>query len=400
MVIKKYLKAMPVLAFLLLTAACSSEDNEIIETPQPEQARIVPFTANVSSGSMTRATLDGYNNYKFQETDKLYIWTSDGKVYGELSWVSGKAGVNYDGSFSGNLTVEAGGSLVNGTTQLNAVIKSNNDQILGTLAQFKSRGFVPAYTTAIATSNEEAVQMFSFFKTSAYYFEDGTSFDFNGAQKSTFISFDITLEDGTDAGDVVSVTINNGGSAVRTGSVTTTASGTSDNPVIHAKFVAGFPSGTMLSSASVKVGVGSNISFGASQTLDANKIYNVTKTYTRYKITASATIPTTIANALHISENQSMTTSNKPMNYTTTLQDMLDAMGTEAAMIKTMVSGCTRTSPASDWSVDYSDLEETPKNYQFEVVGEGETVFNMSVTYGVTVNVPITINVEKMTPAD
>lgn len=400
MVIKKYLKAMPVLAFLLLTAACSSEDNEIIETPQPEQARIVPFTANVSSGSMTRATLDGYNNYKFQETDKLYIWTSDGKVYGELSWVSGKAGVNYDGSFSGNLTVEAGGSLVNGTTQLNAVIKSNNDQILGTLTQFKSRGFVPAYTTAIATSNEEAVQMFSFFKTSAYYFEDGTSFDFNGAQKSTFISFDITLEDGTDAGDVVSVTINNGGSAVRTGSVTTTASGTSDNPVIHAKFVAGFPSGTTLSSASVKVGVGGNISFGASQTLDANKIYNVTKTYTRYKITATGTLSVTSPISINVPINKKKI--NLGLPYNTTLGEILgDKIDALTAFEKISGDITFGTFDSSSWGDTTVSIENNGETAVIKISGSATVdyspMYNGSVSFS---DSNITLTVSKMTPAD
>ena len=390
---------MPVVAALLLTASCSSEDNEIVEAPLSAQTRTVPFTVTVNSGSQTRATVDNWTNkYMFETTDKLWVWNDDGKIYGELEWQDGKYGYTYDGTFSGNLTVEAGATLEASTT-LYATIKSSSDEILGAnLAAFKANNFLPDYTSATtyASSNAEAVQKFSFFKATSTY--GAKSFNFSDTQNSTFLSFDITLEDGTDDNTNVSVYIYNGISdLVRTGSVTTEADGSGN---VHAKFVAGFPSGTTLSSASVKVGTSDNISFGASQTLAANKIYNVTRTYTRYKITASATIPTTIANTLHISENQSMTTSNKPMNYTTTLQDMLDAMGTEAAMIKTMVSGCTRTSPASDWSVDYSDLGGTPKNYQFEVVGVGETVFNMSVTYGVTVNVPITINVEKMTPAD
>ena len=273
---KKYMKALPAVAALLLTAACSSEDIETIDTPQPAKERIIHFAANVDNGAGTRATLNG-SGYTMQEGDKLYVWGTN--ISGELTMT------NYYGTsadFAGDLTYTGDKPEV---IDLHAVVKGVNDQVLGTLDEFKARGYVPSYTNGIASDKTDAVEKCSFL-TSTHYNCDlsvaNPSCIFGPSQESAFISFDITLEDGTAANEDITVTVNNGGSAVCSGNVKTVDEG----GAIKAQFTAAFPGGTQLSGATVKLGSRAQIDFGGSRTLDANKNYTVTKTY-RYKMSIS-----------------------------------------------------------------------------------------------------------------
>lgn len=361
--IKRYLMVLPAVAVMLF-AACTNDNNEIVEELQPAQPRIVPFEATVSTGNQTRATLDYFNSYVFETGDKLYVWGD--KISGELT-LEGTGGSNF-GTFKGSLTMEAGCA---SNPTLYAVVKSTKDEILGTLAEFKARGYEPSYTATIASSDAEAIQKYSYLKAESDY--ETKSFDFGNKQNSALLSFEVTLEDGTAAEAPVNVSIKNGGSVVRSGSVTTV----NDGGVIKAKFTAGFPtgaSGTTLSSATIKLDDRTEIPFGGTKTLEADKIYQVIKTYTRYTITASA-----------MSKSQS--SSNKAMGYTTTLQTLLANMGLSA--YAGMVSSCTKTSGTS---INLTDLGGTPHDFQFELVGEGESTFSMNGM------LTITISVAKMTP--
>ena len=367
---KKYMKALPAVAALLLTAACSSEDIETIDTPQPAKERIIHFAANVDNSTGTRATLNG-SGYTMQEGDKLYVWGTN--ISGELTMT------NYYGTsadFAGDLTYTGDKPEV---IDLHAVVKGVNDQVLGTLDEFKARGYVPSYTNGIASDKTDAVEKCSFL-TSTHYNCDlsvaNPSCIFGPSQESAFISFDITLEDGTAANEDITVTVNNGGSAVCSGNVKTVDEG----GAIKAQFTAAFPGGTQLSGATVTLGTRDAISFASSNpTLNANRNYTVTKTYTRYIITASAA-------------GQSKPSSGKPMGYETTLQTLLNGMGLSS--YGAIVTGCTKTNGTS---VDVEYIEETnPMDFKFTVVGEGESLFTISTSI---MPVPITINVAKMTPA-
>lgn len=403
MEIKKYLKAMPVMAALLLTASCSNEDNEIVESPQPEQVRTVPITVTASSASLTRATLDDYTQYMFDKDDHLYVWSEDKKVYGELEYNSGYYQDGeytikddpHEATFKGDLTITSGGELTNGTTKLYAVIKSKKDQILGTLEDFKENGFKPDYTLAktFATSNEEAVQMFSFFIADATYSGDNTSFNFNEKQNSAFLSFDVTLEDGASAGDV-SATIKNGEATLQSGTV---AAAADVSGKVHAKFVAGFPSGTELYNATVTVGSRPAINFGstissAKTTLAANKIYRVSKDYNGYKITASASVggnavvtDKPVASGILLSESEP---------YNKTIKDILK--GTAAEQYISSVTSCVYASGDENVSVS----GDAP-NFTFSAKDQGTSTFtvmsgNTPVSLSITVSKLISPNLSDL----
>ena len=367
---KKYMKALPAVAALLLTAACSNDDFETIETPQPAKERIIHFTANVDNGAATRATLS-YDRYYFVSGDKLYVWGEN--ISGELT----TTGSGTSATFTGDLTYTGEGEPKG--IFLNAVVKGVKDQILGTFAEFKANGYNPSYTTGLATDKKDAVEKFSYLLSSNNYCDFSQpkpSCYFEPYQQSAFISFNITLEDGTAEGENITVTVNNGGSAVCSGSVKTVKVG----DAIKAQFTAAFPDETTLSGATVKLGDRDAISFASSNpTLLANHNYSVTKSYTRYIITASAM-------------GQSKPSSGKPMGYETTLQTLLNGMGLSS--YGATVTGCTITNGTS---VDVEYIEETnPMDFKFTVVGEGESLFTISTSI---MPIPITINVAKMTPA-
>ena len=396
------MKSLPIVAALLLAAACNNQDLEIIDEPQSDQVRIIPYTATVGSGIPTRATLYGVGNYVFQTGDRLYVWGEDngGAIDGELTLASGAD--SYEATFTGTLSWSGSSDPSNDPT-LNAVIVSSDedDQIFGSLEQFKGRNHTPAYPATIydvanGDAQAKAVQYFGYFQAQSKYSEG--AFNFKDSQYSAFILFDITLEDGTAADANVSVSISNGGNEILSGPVTTFKD-SYDNDAIKVRFIAGFEGDkTKLNSSTIKLDDRDDISFGSSQTLEANKFYNVTRTYTRYKITASATIPASYGGG-----EKSMSTSNKQMGYQTTLQGILNEMGTAAQAMGVFVQGCTKSSGTS---VDMTDLGGTPHDFQFTVAGEGDSVFTMTVTNPLypnfssdeTITVSVTINVSKMTP--
>ena len=375
MEIRKYMKALPLVAALLLIASCSSEEIEIPEAPQVAKTILIPYEATVSSGSQTRATLDG-NNYNFQSGDKLFVYDDNNKISGELTLTSG-AGTN-EAVFGGTLTYTPNPgdpATPANNLSLRAVLKGENDNLLpSTVEGYKSSG--ADYSNAIGSSLTDAVKKYSHFTAvSNYEYKNFTSL----MQRSTFVSFAITLEDGTAAGENITVTIKNGGSPVCSGSVTTIE----EDSKIKAKFTAALEGYTELNGATVTLGDRDAISFGGSKTLYANYKYSVTKTYKRYTMTATATVPD-IPMINITGGEKTKTIKIKEFPYEKTLAELLSEYDESYAVIANYAT-CVRTSGEN---VSVSDS----KPYTFTVTGTGTSVFNVSI-YGVSF--PVTITVTK-----
>jgi len=362
---KAYLKALPIVAALLLTAACNNQDLVVVDEPQPDQVRIIPYTAIVSSGIPTRVTLNGEDKYEFQTGDQLYVWGEDatGKIDGALQMVSGAG--SYDASFKGNL------SWIGSTTKpadsfvLNAVIVSSNNEIFGSFTNFKGNAYKPKYTASIASSDADAVQAYSHFEAQAYYAGTGSGFYFQGKQKSAFVSFDITLPNDTPTDADVTVKILNGGIEVRSDDVRPVDEG----GVIKAKFTAGFPGGYSLSNVTVTLG-SITINVGGNLTLNANGLYKVSRAYPGHTITVSS------------AGVDDMTIFNLPIGYTTTLKTVLNGLG--LSTIANLLKYCTCSQGTG--GDEYIKMTEiSPGNddhdYQFEVLkAGGSSAFTVSTT--------------------
>ena len=253
----------PILLFaiisLLLNTSCSKDDVTSGESTEPKGS-VIHYSATVSDGSNTRATLDDKKKYIFETGDILRITGTN--ISGDLTLKTG-AGTN-SAIFEGDLTYTVSGT-PDASLELKAVLVSTSNE-MSTLT-YEAATYP---TTAIASTLAEAVQKYSYFKATSTYGAKSFTLD----QQSAFLNFTVTILDGTSTGDPLSIDINNGGTSVRTGTVTTATSGSD----IVAKFVAAFPVGTTMSNASVQLGSKAAIPFGGSTALAANKIYNIKKT--------------------------------------------------------------------------------------------------------------------------
>ena len=263
--------AMSMMTALLLCTACSSDDVTTEKaTPAVPEGKVIHYTATVGEGDETRATLNGDKKYVFQTGDKLVITGEN--ISGDLTLTMGAGTAS--ATFSGNLTYSGDGTPADDLT-LKAVLVSTSNAM--TTLTYASATYPE---TAVASTLAEAVEKYSYFTATSTY---GAK-SFTVSQQTSFLNFTVTFTDGTTSGTSLDIDIKNGGSTVRTGSVTTTTDASSN---VVAQFVAAMPQGTTMSSATVQLGTKSAISFGGTTTLDANKIYNITKTIEAAYITGN-----------------------------------------------------------------------------------------------------------------
>ena len=298
--IKRFFMALPAVATMLLAASCSNQEIENIEATQASQKHSIPFEAVVNSPVQTRGTLNAAGDaYEFQTGDRLFVvgGNANTTITAELTLNPADAGKTTGARFTG--TLDYTGDAPTDETGLSAWLKGVNDQLLPATAAAlaAANGQVTFPATAIAASPAEAVKKYSYFFPMSMVTYGNPSFTLY--QFSSFIDFNIALEDGTAVGDVLPVTITNGGSVVRTGTVTATDDGFGG---VTARFTAAFmgygadqfAASTTLSSATVTLGTKSPISFGGTTELNQNKIYQVRKGYyeagAKYTLTANATV--------------------------------------------------------------------------------------------------------------
>jgi len=253
--------AMSMMTALLLCTACSSDDVTTDKaTAAVPEGKVIHYTATVGEGDETRATLNSEKKYEFQTGDKLVITGTN--ISGDLTLATGAGTAS--ATFSGDLTYTGEGSPAD-NLELKAVLVSSSNAM--TTLTYDAATYPE---TAIASTLAEAVQKYSHFTATSTY---GAK-NFTVSQQTSFLNFTVTFTDGTAANTDFDITIKNGGSTVRTGSVTTAEV---DSKVV-AQFVAAMPKGTTMSSATVQLGTKSAIAFGGTTTLVANKIYNIKKT--------------------------------------------------------------------------------------------------------------------------
>ena len=380
--IKKYMKIVPAVAVLLLTSACN-QNLELVEDAQP---RIIPYTVSAVSDIETRATLDSDNFYQFETGDKLYVWGEN--ISGELTLQTGID--EHEATFSGNLTWTGGGEFPSDDWALNAVLVGPNDMLFGTPEDFfgvvYENDYKPDYTAGLASSYAEAVENFSYLRTESTY--GAKSFNFYNSQRSAFVSFVITLEDGTAGATSLDVSILNSGGVISSGSVMTS----DEEGVITASFIAPVLSATTLDGAKVVLTNNEKdreISFGGTATLWGNTVYNVKKTYTEYKITASG----------------SVTFMGTPIPFTVT-KDNIKRETTLGEIIGDKFSSITALSSSGD-SVEFGELNTTDwKQTTVTVKGTGDASITVSGTAQVSsysldvTNQEVDLTVAKMTPPE
>ena len=270
------------LSTMLLTTACSSEDDLVNNTANTEntinKGYALPVTINVTreGDATTRATYnESTGKLSFSAGDKLFVWSyyggSAGAYAGVLDWVS-------DGTFSGTITTQNPytgtiDALLSGGTPAAAVLLPAG---YGDYGYLSTEGNVGAYydeydedyTKAFVASTTEktakalAVEQFSF-ETGSYTSGTGFALEPNNA----ILNFTIT---GLTASTNVTATIKKGEDVLVSGSVTTDGSG-------NATFAMGIESATEINPLTLTVG-GKEITITSTNTVfDAGKIYNIAR---------------------------------------------------------------------------------------------------------------------------
>ena len=262
---------------LLLLAACVREPLD----PTPSQKGIrIPYSATVTEGVSTRASLDIAEHYIFSAGDRLHVIAREGediKIYGCLTINSG-AGES-TATFTGELTCAEDYLPVDGTPLTATLLSAGSPEGFYTL---ESNGSLtgPTYpANAVASSFQDAVSKYGVFTAEGTY---GAA-TFSLAQQSAFLLFKIRCDKGdVPAGQSVEINFYNAGETapLRSASVTAAAAGSFS----RVSFAMAFPGGsTTLSGAKLDVKWGNEAEdhkeFNdiTNKSLVANNYYNVSR---------------------------------------------------------------------------------------------------------------------------
>ena len=248
---------------VLIMTACSSNDLNSLQGP----ATTIPYTVTVNGGNATtRATVENdHKTLHFAAGDKLYVTGTN--ISGVLVIASGTGTAS--ATFSGNLNYTGSGSPASDLSLTASLVSAQ--QTVGKEVNVNEAGVVTLNypTTAYCADVATAVQQYSDLKGTSTY----GNRTFTLSQQTAFLDFVITLSGTTTSGTSCSAVVSNGGSILCTANVTPA---TENNKVV-AKFVLPVAANTSLSSANVKLGDNSPVSFGEGETLEG-KVYYVKET--------------------------------------------------------------------------------------------------------------------------
>jgi len=264
---------------MLLTTACSNQDDVANTSNITNKGYALPVTVNVTRGDgATRATYnESTRKLEFSTGDKLFVYgsaTAAGSFAGELTWQSG-------GTFSGTIYTQekwtgtpdalftaASGENLTATLlpngyDANSFLSINNNSTPD--IAYDDRVTVSGSYAFVASETAKAtgVEQLSLERTSTY------SSGFALSPGNAILNFTIT---GLEAGAKnVLLKIHHGFDYDVTGSVTPNASGV-------ATFAIGVPVGANIKEMSNNLTVGSsNFTLPSSTTFTAGKIYNITR---------------------------------------------------------------------------------------------------------------------------
>ncbi len=273
---------LPVAAVLLMTACGGDDADDVTPVPSPvtpgtdsHVVNSLPYTVTVKTADVTRTSVDNDDiTLRFESDDMLYVQNADGTVYGSLTLKAGTGETS--ATFAG--TINFTGSKPAASTSLTATLVGS-----GNLLNMVENGKVKAdanitYPGTVCESMSDAVQKYSWISGTGTYGEA----TFALAQKTAFLKFNVTLEDGTTGGDIVPVVIKSGGSTIGTGNVTSTGSqfnalASFILPLKHGSAIAGNAS-MWVGSVGTPEDEGITFGTGSTVTLVGGKVYPVTRT--------------------------------------------------------------------------------------------------------------------------
>ncbi len=273
---KNIFKALAVamlLPAMLLTTACSNDDDAVNNDNTAKNGYPLQVTVNVTregDGGTTRATFDG-SKLNFSSGDMLFVKGSHataGEFAGTLEWKSG-------GTFSGtiytaNTYSSTADALFSSATTVNATLLPNgygsHSYLSTTGSGYSTMLIQPNINNTFATTKALAVEQYS------YEYAGGYSSGFALHPQNAILNFTIT---GLTASTLVTATLTKGDPATITisGSVTTDGYG-------KATFAMALGGGADLNDFSLTVGGNAVTLVSSSTSAAAGKIYNIARSIT------------------------------------------------------------------------------------------------------------------------
>ncbi len=262
---------------MLLTTACSNQDDVANTSNITNKGYALPVTVNVTRGDgATRATFDG-SKLNFGEGDKLFVEGPNnggaGQFAGTLTWQSG-------GTFSGTIYTQnpysgtadalltsagsgAGATLLPNGYQSTGFLSINNNSTPDVAYDDEASSYFNGAFVASETAKATGVEQLSFEQASTY------SSGFALTPRCAILNFTIS---GLEAGEkTVTLNVVKGTDYIVTGSVTPNASGV-------ATFAIGVPVGANIKDMANNLTVGThNFTLPSSTTFAAGKIYNINR---------------------------------------------------------------------------------------------------------------------------
>ncbi len=291
---KNFFRAMlSMMVAALVMTACSSDDSTT-EPQQPTGVKTFPYTVTVNSSDATRATVDSDNKtLRFAAGDKLYVWGDGASIYGyNVSGVLNiQTGVGEtSATFSGTLQADvvSGGAypdVIDDNFELNATLVSAQ-QTLNTEFSLTSEGRVDLlYSNNYCPDVATAVQQYSLLESSVSSRYSVQSFTLE--QKTAFLNFVITFEDGTATNTTLKAVVKQkNGVTLGDANVTTMLEGGK----VVAKFVSPvLASLADLNGATVKMGDKPALLIANSSISLVGKVYNIKRTQKAVRTLSSAT---------------------------------------------------------------------------------------------------------------
>lgn len=207
------------LAVLVLVFACEKE----VDQPSPAQeAQTVHYKATVQTGVDTRATIGEDMKYKFEEGDRVYMESTDGKLYGFLSLsVEGGQGKNV-ALFEGDLNYVGGTPIPDDYNPEMKLVLVSKEDYLHTITEGKVNEVTTGSYLADkwAPSLEDAVRHLSHFTGTGHFNE--VRFTLN--QQSGFLKCFVEMKP-QHAGHEVTAKLLNDGQPFREAIVTVSETG-------------------------------------------------------------------------------------------------------------------------------------------------------------------------------
>ena len=279
---RKFLWALlPVAAVLLMTACGGDDTDDVTPTPTPNPVtpgtenvvKSVPYTVTVKTADVTRTSVDNDDiTLRFEGKDLLYVQNDGGTVYGCLELKSGVGETS--ATFAGTVNY-TGSTPPDADTQLTATLVGEGNE----LVTIDTDGKVQPVTYSnddVCASMEEAVSKYSWISGKGKYGEAV----FELAQKTAFMKFSVTIQDGTGPNKEVPVKITLGTDDYE---FTKTTTGSQFDAEIS--FVLPLAAGTEIAGdasmcvanvgdddESIRIGTGTNV------TLAGGNVYPVTRT--------------------------------------------------------------------------------------------------------------------------